>query len=173
VEQAKGWVWRSGSQLVMHRLAVLPNRCLKSNEPTEHLLKRKLRWQPSWVYILLLLNIIIYAIVSAIVSQSADIVIGLNDYWYRKRRQRMAIAWSGILLCVIGFIVGVSSIDRGEPWAPLVIIASLLAVVGFAIYGLLACRLITAAKIDQQLIWIKGVHPDYLASLPEWPYALK
>jgi hypothetical protein len=173
VEQAKGWVWRSGEQLVMHRLAILPNRCMKSNEPMEHLLKRKLYWQPSWVYILLLLNIIIYAIVSSFVTQKVHIVIGLSDHWYRKRRQRIAITWFGILLSVIGFIVGVSLIDRGGQWAPYMVGASLLAAFGFIIYGMYSCRLITAAKIDQQFIWIKGVHPDYLASLPEWPYALR
>jgi hypothetical protein len=29
--------------------------------------------------------------------------------------------------------------------------------------------LLSAKRITKDYIWLKGVHPDYLAELPEWP----
>jgi hypothetical protein len=39
-----------------------------------------------------------------------------------------------------------------------------------AIYGLTSCRLVHPKKITDEHIWLKGVHPEFLASLPAWPY---
>ena len=39
-----------------------------------------------------------------------------------------------------------------------------------AIYGLIAARMVVAERISDDYVWLKGVHPDFLASLPPWPY---
>jgi hypothetical protein len=38
------------------------------------------------------------------------------------------------------------------------------------IYGKLGSRILAPAKITDRFVWLKGVHPDYLDSLPEFPY---
>lgn len=164
-------VYRSGKLLVLQRFAQLPvDRCIKSNELGERTLKRKLLWQPQYVLFLLLINIIVYAIVSALVSKRATIVIGLSDYWYRKRLQRLAITWIGILLSIAAIVAGIAAVDHSAPWAPAAILCGFIGLLGFIIYGIYACRLIVATKIDDRFIWIKGAHPDYLDRWPEWPF---
>jgi hypothetical protein len=45
----------------------------------------------------------------------------------------------------------------------------LLSSLGGLLYGLNASTLVTASRITENYFWLKGVHPDFLADLPEWP----
>jgi hypothetical protein len=45
----------------------------------------------------------------------------------------------------------------------------ILATLGGLLYGLNASTLVTAQRITNDYIWLRGVHPEFLASLPEWP----
>jgi di/tricarboxylate transporter len=38
------------------------------------------------------------------------------------------------------------------------------------IYGSVCSRMVVQTRIDDHFVWLKGVHPDFLAELPEWPY---
>jgi hypothetical protein len=40
------------------------------------------------------------------------------------------------------------------------------------IYGLVASRLVAPTRITKDYVWLKGVHPDFLAELPPWQYNL-
>lgn len=164
-------VYRSGKLLILQRFGRLPvERCIKSNEPGERTLKRKLLWQPRYLLFLLFINVIVYALVSALFSKRATVVIGLSEYWYRKRLQRLAITWIGILLSIVAIGAGIAAEDRLGSGAPFVVLGGFIGLLGFIIYGMYGCRLIVATKMDDRCIWIKGAHPNYLDQLPEWPF---
>ena len=55
-------LWRKGSLLVMHKMAPLPNRCVKCNVPTERRLKRVLSWHHPAIFLSLLAGLLIYVI---------------------------------------------------------------------------------------------------------------
>ena len=59
-------VWRDGDILVMHKEAVLPDRCIKCNAPCNgYRLKRNLSWhRPAW-FLLIFISLWIYLIVFA------------------------------------------------------------------------------------------------------------
>ena len=61
-------LWRQSNVLVMHKNAPLPPICLMSNEPSTQWLKRKLRWHQPWLFLLVLVNLLIYAIVASIMA---------------------------------------------------------------------------------------------------------
>jgi hypothetical protein len=61
------------------------------------------------------------------------------------------------------------AMDRPHLAGPLILLAVPVAL-GAAIYGLLAARMVAAKRITDDYVWLKGVHPDYLATLPPWPY---
>ena len=160
-------LWAQGDVLVMHKLAPLPDVCLKSNLPSTRRLKRSMSWHHPAFYFLVLLHILVYIIVALIVRKSATIQIPLTDEWYFRRRRRMLIAWCIILLCVTLFFVSLSVADQ-QAWAPFVMIGSIPMALIAAICGLLSCRMVWPSRMTDQYIWLKGVHPDYLRRLEPW-----
>jgi hypothetical protein len=163
-------LWRQGNLLVMHKQAPLPDICLKSNLPSQRRLKRRLAWHSPALYLLIFLHVFIYIIVAMIVRKSATINIPLTQEWYSRRHRRMAFSWGAIGLCV--FVAGmcISAMDQ-HPIAPLAFIASVLAAIGFAIYGLYSCQLVGARRMTDDYIWLKGVHPEFLDRLEPWIYS--
>jgi hypothetical protein len=163
-------LWREGPLLVMHKNASLPARCVKSNVPTPRTLKRKLTWHHPAVYIALLFNLLVYILLAVILSKRATIYIGLSDEWFAKRRRAILIGW-GLVLASIGmFAGGIAMIDGNENVGVILILSAFLLFFIGAIYGLIAARMVTPTRITDDYIWLKGVHRDFLASLPDLPH---
>jgi len=160
-------VWRDGTMLVMSKDAELPDRCLKCNAPAGGWkLKRKLTWHPQGYYLLVLFNLIIYAIVAMIVRKTAKV-----------RRRQIALAW---VLCLLGPVVliagGASETELksavGQDAANIVIVSlivgGLLILLTGLIFAVLASKVATPLKIDKRFVWLKKVSPELLAGLPSW-----
>ncbi len=174
--QQNHWVFRKGNLLVMHKEAALPDRCVKSNQPAEgRRLKRKLEWCHSAIYLTLLLLhpfliFLAYLIVSLIFRKRATIFVGLSEEWFRKRRRRIALSWSlvlgGVALAVAsGFLA-----DRYLAAGVAGLFVGIAVILVGAFYGAISARLVAAKRITADYIWLKGVHPEFLAMLPDWPY---
>ena len=165
-------IWRDGNILVMHRDAQLPDRCIKSNEPSNgQTLKRKLTWHHPAVFLALLANLIIYAILATVLGKRATIYIGLSPKWFAKRRRRMLVSWI-LVFVFVGTLFAPFALEQqvGSDATPLFIMIGVLGTLFAAIYGLISCRLVHPKKITDEHIWLKGASPDYLAALPPWPY---
>jgi hypothetical protein len=165
-------LWRQDKLLVMHKNAPLPQRCVKSNAPTIRTLKRSLTWHHPAVYIALLFNLLVYIILAIVLSKRATIYIGLSDEWFARRRRAILIGWGLVLASVGLFIGGLVMIDRNDAMVGLLIFGSFVLFLVGAIYGLLAARMVSPTRITDEYVWLKGVHRDFLASLPEWPYRI-
>jgi hypothetical protein len=170
------WVFRSGNQLVMHKLAKLPDRCVKSNQPADgQRLRRKLSWHHPLVFLALifgLIGLLVYIILAVVLSKKATIDVGLSEEWFRKRRRAILIGWLSVLLGIAvlaGSIAIVVNPNCQAPWVGWGIPLGLAMFLGGAIYGLMASRMVAPARITEEYVWLKGVHPDYLADLPPWP----
>lgn len=162
-------VWRQGTLLVMHKDSKLPDRCVKSNQAADGFtLRRRLSWHPEYFYLLVLVGVLIYVVVALCVQKSATIHIGLSHEWAARRRWRILFAW---LTAIGGFAVmiyGIAGAERDSPVAfliPVGILTFLAAIVA----GLIGARLVVPTRITDKYVWLKGVHPDYLETLPEWP----
>jgi len=159
-------VWRKGKLLVMHRAAMLPDRCVKSNEPAAGQLKRKLNWHHPAIYLGLLLNLLVYLILALALGQKATIHIGLSERWFSKRRRAIVIGWSLVLAAVALVAGGIAS--DSEFW-PLMVFPGLLLFIVGALWGLYGARMVYPKKIDDHYVWLGGVHPSFLDTLPAWP----
>jgi MFS family permease len=161
-------VWRDAALLVMTKKASLPDRCLKCNEPADGwTLKRKLMWHPQYWYLLIFFNLIIYAIVAMIVRHTAVVMVPLCADHRRRRRRAIAVGWLLSIAGIVAFILGVAI---GEQYSGLIALgASILFLVGL-IYGLVGAQTAVPHKIDKRFVWLKKVHPAFLAGLPSWEY---
>lgn len=163
-------LWRKDNLLVMHKSATLPPKCVKSNVPTKRTLKRSLTWHHPAVFIAVLFNLLIYLVLAMVLSKRATIYIGLSDEWFAKRRRTIMIGWGTVLASVALFIAGIALMDSNDSAGGFMMLGAFVLFLGGAIYGLIAARLVTPTRITDDYVWLKGVHPDYLASLPDWPY---
>lgn len=155
-------IWRSSSQLVMTKNALLPTRCVKCNAPADELLKRKLTWHHPALYLLVLVSVLVYAIVAMVLRKTAIVNLGLCEDHSAARRQDIAVTWILGLMSLVGFAVAIVIGD-----ANFVIVGGLL-LLGTAFYGTIKLRVVSPAKIDDHFVWLKGVNAGYLQQFPEW-----
>jgi hypothetical protein len=189
-------VYRKGDLLVVHKAASLPDRCVKSNEPANgRTLMRNLTWYPPVVVFTGLVSPIIFValmaftqargmdaviavqaivivgcmVIALIMRKKATIDIGLSELWFHKRRWAMAIAWISFLTADGLILLGVGGGDQVPGLWAAVPVGLVIGLVGTT-YGILAARLVRACRITDEYIWLKGAHPEFLDSLPEYPY---
>lgn len=160
-----GGVWREKKAVVMGVRAVLPDRCVKCNAPSEGTkLKRRLYWhKPAW-YALILVNLLVYALAAMIVRKTATIHVGLCGKHRGRRWLHIGIAWTLIIGAIAAFVVGVN-----DPQLAWLIGAGVLALLVGIIWGLVGARTVTALKIDDQWVRFSGAGRNFLERLPELP----
>jgi ribosomal protein L40E len=158
-----GGVWCDKSTLVMTKDAALPDRCVKCNAPANGLrLKRKLSWHHPVLYLLVFGAALLYVIIAAVLSKRATVYLGLCAEHFQRRRRRMAIGW---LLLVAGIVGVPAAIAYDYPMVALLAVAVFLFSV---IWLIVVTRVVTVKKIDDRLVWLKGINSNYLSQLPPW-----
>jgi len=160
-------IWRSGSILVMHRNAVLPDRCVKTNDTAQgRRLKRKLYWHHPALYLLIFVNILIYLIIAVVVRKKATIEIGVSENTLSKRKRAIIIMCVAVLTGISLLVLG--SVATDYPHRVTILLLGLVVLLAVFVWADLKTRLIYPKRIETDYIWIKGVCEEYLASLPEW-----
>jgi hypothetical protein len=156
-----GRCWRKGNLLFMEQGAALPCRCVKCNAPVTTPIKaRKIYWHaPGW-FLLILVNLLIYAIVALAIRKKATIAPGLCPKHASRRNAWMAFGWLGSLGGLFLGMWGLIS-QHGD----FIGIGFLLFFVAL-IAGLIGARIVTPTRIDPQLITLKGCGREFLDSLP-------
>lgn len=165
--ESKG-LWRKGHLLVLHKHAPLPARCVKSNMPADRRLKRNLYWHHPAIYLAVFIGVLVYIILAVVLRKTATINIGLSEEWFARRRRAIAMGWLLALGSIGAFSFGVARAD--QDWSVWLIGLSPLVFLVGALYGLIGARMVVAQRISDDYVWIKGVCPDYLDGLPNWPY---
>lgn len=164
-----GGIWREGKILVMHKNAVLPDRCVKCNQPAHGRLKRSLSYHHPALYLLILASIWIYIIVALIVRHTAKIEIGLCERHRSKRRRAIAMSWLVVLGGIAAIIFGAILSDRPgpTPWFVLtLLLGGIFAFLVGLIYAAFVVPPVAPHKIDKEYVWLKKVDSDFLATFP-------
>lgn len=166
-------LWREGSVLVMHKLAPLPDICLKSNQPAVGRLKRNLSWHHPAIALTILLGLLVYVVLAIVLTKRATIHIALTDEWLARRQRRMIFAWATGLICVAllvgGIVLAAQTNDGGYIFLTLIGFVGGLIVL---IAGQSALAMVTPKRMTDEYIWLKGVHPEFLDRLEVWPYRI-
>lgn len=157
-----GMLWRKDNMLVLGKDTSFPDRCVCCNAPIEgDKLKRDLWWHPSPYFALAIIPFV-YVIVALIIRKQATVYIGVCDAHLAARKRTIFIASlsaiSGLVLLLLSAFIENA----------LIALASLALLTGAGIYGALQASIITATKIDDHHVWVKGAGAAFLATLPEW-----
>ena len=165
----QGGVWREGKFLVIHQRAQLPPICVKSGAPSTTWLKRDLSWHHPLCYLGLLAGLIPFVIIALLMTKKATVHIGLSEEWAQRRKTRIMIGWglglAGLALFIGGIVLAANEFELGVLGIPLGFIVGLCGLVA----GNSGAAMVTPKKIDDNYVWLKGVHRDVLNMFPEWP----
>jgi len=167
VHAASSGPWRRRSSVVAARGIAFPHRCVKCNQPTGgQTLRRRLAWHPGWVFLLILAGLLFYVIVALIVRKSMTVRVGLCPMHFKRRRIIMAIGWFCVVSSIgVPILLGIfTRTDPGALW-----LFGAGATLFSAIVSLLAVRVVTPWKIEDDFAWIRGTSMAFRESLPERP----
>lgn len=140
----------------------LPPRCVKCNQPAvQPIKKRNFQWHTAWLYLIILLNILLYAIIALMVRRRVTLSPGLCQEHATKRRNRILIFTIPGLLMVVGGVVVAIWMDSGEPFA--ITLLGVLTLFG----ALIAQRIVWPTEIDKTGTHLAGCGEPFLNSLRE------
>jgi hypothetical protein len=163
--QGDSAVWRDGRVAVLLPDAPLPRRCVKCNEPAHDPTRtRKVFWHSQWLYLLLLFNLVVFAIVAVVVRKKALIAPGLCGEHKKRRRNALVVGWVGSLS---GFVTLV--VSAGGSLGFWGVLLGLFVTIGSIIVGMVYGRIVYASKIDAGHVRLKGCGEPFLGSLPDFP----
>jgi hypothetical protein len=172
-------IWRDGKCLVVSKNAVLPNICLFTNEPTDgSTVKHPFAWtHPAYVWIGLLLLILILpfgllvcAIASPFINHRAKLLLPVCKKRVARWKTRRHVWLGSVALAVALWATCFGLITAGDDDIAAVVFFLSLGVVSLgALLSTLVGWKMKAARIHKNYVWLKGVHPEYLARFPELP----
>ncbi len=162
-------MWRHGRLLVVRKGDEFPDRCIKTNEPADGLfLKQELEWTPIWALLPQLLLGHWGSLARPFTTRKVEIHVGVSRRIRQRRRRRFFIAG---LICVAGVVaafLGINAMQHQALGSFMLLIGGIFAMLGGMVYYLNASQIVSAKRILDEYVWIKGVHRDFLAELPEW-----
>ncbi|WP_442484930.1 hypothetical protein [Aeoliella sp. SH292] len=151
-----------GSYLVVRSGVVLPTRCVKTNQPTSPSEERRqtLYWAPSWIGILILVNLLILAIVYFVVRKGCDITYSESQELRATRRFRVLIASLACAGLFVGLIAGI------VVESTVVVVVTILGIlVGLITLLIVARAPVRPVKYKKGEFWIRGFSREYLDQL--------
>lgn len=159
---AEADMWREGKLLVVRKDGAFPHRCIKCNAPSVEPKRRyRLSWHAPWLYVLILLAVLLYAIVAAIVRKTAVVHVGLCERHQKRVLWGRIVGWGGL---VVELLLVAATVVTQEPGYGLVALALALP---WMIGGITISRLVLPQRIDDKYVRLKGCGPEFLRSLPE------
>ena len=160
--------WREGKVVVLRAGHDFPARCICCNSPaTPGRRARTLSWHSPWLFLLILLNILVYLVVALLARRRVKLHPALCAAHAAARRRGL---WTGVGILLLGLLVlfssaakeaaGISGLREG-----LLLAGTLLLLAALWVASRVPASL-SAARIDDQAVRIRGAGEPFLASLP-------
>ncbi len=166
-EGQQGMFWRSGPLLMTKYGAVLPPRCVKCNGAIHGPAKRRyFYWHHPAVYVVLVVNVLIYAIVAFAIRNRTQLTFGLCREHRRKRTMRILAGAGAVILGLVVVGAGVAA-SRVE-----IFLLGFLGFIGGILWMVIAARTLVATRIDTYVAHFKGCGDVFLAGLAQTSVAV-
>lgn len=166
-------IYRCGNKLVVRIGTPLPSICVKTNQPADCTLRRKLSWHPPAVFLALLLGLVPYVIIAVCVSRKATLDVPISAATRSKRRTWIGIGlvtlFAGIALIFFGISISSNSTRSGDTTGGyMALVGGILLFLDLFLAVYVSNMIVQPTRIDHEFVWLKGVSKDYLDGLPEF-----
>lgn len=152
---------RRGKDLLVPRGSSLPPTCIKCSAAATTPWRKKFYWHPPWVFILVLLNLLIYAVVAIIIRKKMELNVPLCDRHHADRKRNRLLGILMIAGCVpAGLLFGVYG-SGALGW-----VTGLAMFVASVVFFVLASMGFRPTRIDDAGGVFRGACEDFLSLLP-------
>jgi hypothetical protein len=154
---------RRGKELHIPRFSALPPLCVNCGAAAQVPWRKKFYWHTQWIFLLVLLNIVVYLIVALIVRKQMELNVPLCDKHHAERkRYNLLGALFTLGALPVGIFIG-TAFNDAEGFAWLTGFGMFVAGVVFLI---LAGKYLRPKKIDDQGGIFTGASEAFLTQLP-------
>jgi hypothetical protein len=151
---------RDGKTVIVPTGSDLPARCIVCNAPVlGPIKKKKVYWHNPWLYLLILINVILYAVVGLFVRKSFEVSAGLCEQHAAARKRRIYGLLGAFVAALIAW--GVLLQAGQETGAIFAFVAAILLIIP----ALFVARTVYAKKITKEYAQLSGCKEPFLASL--------
>ncbi len=151
---------REGKWVVVEAGADLPPRCIICNEEvTTPIKSKKVYWHTPWLYLLILINIIVYAVAGLIARKSFPISPGLCEQHAAKRRRRILFFFGAASTSFVAAVLLLGITDEVVSAVLFILTVLLLVTAG------ITSRTVYARKITNEYARLGGFKEPFLNSL--------
>ena len=140
----------------------LPARCVRTNEPTTPGDERRKTYYfaPSWVFVLILVNIVVLAIVYFLIRKPCEIAFSESPTSRRKRHTRVFVCSLVSAALFFGIILA-AAFDSVGP----IVLTVILFFISLIVLALMTQGPLKIVRNENGRFWIKGFSPEYLNDL--------
>lgn len=160
-------VFARNGEVVFSQRTRFPPYCVKCGAHAETSLRATLRLHPGWVYWLLLVNVILYALVATAMTKQAAVELPLCLHHAARRRQALLGGWAafvGSLVLFVGALLRLGSGDSNVPCAVAAVAA--VTALGSLIAVSRASTPLQPVEINDFGVRAKGASQAFLDKLP-------
>lgn len=163
-------MWRDGKYLVVRRGAVFPDVCIKSNLPAHGgRVVQVIEWHPRAWYAIRLLHPAADAAIWAFATRKATLEVGLSKAWLRKRLRGRVFGGTVIAGGFAAMVAALVWMTKAFEQGMLLFLVGMFVMFAGLVYAMSANVLVSARRMSQDYIWLRGIHRDFLACCPVWP----
>jgi hypothetical protein len=161
------WRWRDF--ILLPEGGVLPAYCVKCGAPTDRQQEpRKLRWFTPWLYLVILFNLLVFAICVLIGQRKLTVFFSLCEEHERRHRNMKMTSWALLVAAALQIVLAIYLIaSLNEDWPTLLILSGLVTLLVGAIIGSIAGRLVPIERIEKKVVWLKRMPPIFYEGLPQ------
>lgn len=160
-----GGIYRHGKEVVVHKNAMMPERCVKCNDQIigydgGGFTRQKYRWHNPLVYIALI-SPLIYLILAAVLSQSATVDVPLCHQHMEEKNntgRNLLITGAGTAFAVFFF--------GAMGYVGFAFLLCFAAVIGLPLAYNYFCKPLQISKIENDYVYLKGANEEYISQFP-------
>ena len=164
VPQGNGDFRVEGKDLICRTGAVLPPRCVKTNEPvgSERMKTKTFYWTSSWIYLLLLIHLLVLLLAYFIIRKPVTLTFGISPA-ARSRRIRQHLGFWMVFLGSIAAMYG--GIMSDTNWMMFVGLFGIIACVVALLW--IGSVLRPVKRLSSGEFAMRGCGPEFLASIED------
>lgn len=152
---------RQGRDLIVYRGGSLPPYCVKCGMAThQQPVMRKFYWHSPWIYLVVLANLLIYAIVALVVRKRFDLGVPLCESHFRLRRIWMTVAAALMLIAFPALIVGITTDYPGTG----LVVCLVTLLTGAVAWGMVA-PILRPTRITDEMAVFRGADERFFGRL--------
>jgi hypothetical protein len=148
----------------------LPEVCMACGQPSATHIRKTFAWHPPWVIVLILVNLIVYAVVALIMTKRMTVEVPVCEkhrgYWW-KRYLLMILPLPIIVALGIGLMIALDQPGQGNLSGMACAGTAGLGLVWLISVAVIQSMMIRAKEITDRTITLTRVNDEFVAALDE------